>query len=247
MHTTFIFLTPDDGPITILCADTAPTTEGEKTYTVSPGNSVYVIGKSSEDTSNSTGAKTRVEPLKVGDDEEARCYTGLESSQGSERYQFEPNEAIQFVHINDYSEAAAKANKKSNLNATKVEDTEEKDESMNGYNSRFKSIPPGNRANKELYNYRFDPAGYDKKAGIGMNESSGGKRKRSRKGGVAAAETKNRTAKGGKRKLNPFMKFASQERKKVMTDNPKFAIPEIGKELGKRWRALSDAEKKRYA
>ena len=65
--------------------------------------------------------------------------------------------------------------------------------------------------------------------------------------GVKAPPRKTRKLAGGKRKMNPFMKFAQGERKTVVAENPSFAIPEIGKELGKRWRALSDAEKKRYA
>jgi hypothetical protein len=32
-----------------------------------------------------------------------------------------------------------------------------------------------------------------------------------------------------------------------MRANPKMKIPEIGKALGKKWRALSDSEKKSYA
>ena len=60
--------------------------------------------------------------------------------------------------------------------------------------------------------------------------ASGGKRK-SRKS-------------SGKRKLSGYMKFAMGERKNL----PKtMKFTQQGKELGKRWRALSDAEKKRYA
>ena len=59
--------------------------------------------------------------------------------------------------------------------------------------------------------------------------ASGGKRK-SRKS-------------AGKRKLSGYMKFAMGERKNL----PKtMKFTEQGKELGKRWRALSDAEKKKF-
>lgn len=51
---------------------------------------------------------------------------------------------------------------------------------------------------------------------------------------------------GGKRGPNPFMKFAAKERKNIMSQNPGMPIPEIGKELGKRWRALSEAERSKY-
>ena len=57
---------------------------------------------------------------------------------------------------------------------------------------------------------------------------------------------RNNTMSGGKRKMNPFMKFAKQERPKIMNSMPGASIPAIGKELGKRWRALSEADKGRY-
>lgn len=51
---------------------------------------------------------------------------------------------------------------------------------------------------------------------------------------------------GKKRKANPFMKFAGEERKNIMKSNPGMAVTDVGRELGKRWRALSDAEKAKY-
>ena len=57
---------------------------------------------------------------------------------------------------------------------------------------------------------------------------------------------RNNTLSGGKRKMTPFMKFAKQERPKIMKSMPGASIPSIGKELGKRWRALSEADKGRY-
>ena len=48
---------------------------------------------------------------------------------------------------------------------------------------------------------------------------------------------------GGKRKLSGYMKFAMGERKKL-PKTMKFTAQ--GKELGKRWRALSVAQKKKY-
>ena len=61
------------------------------------------------------------------------------------------------------------------------------------------------------------------------------------------SERKTRKAQsGGKRGPNPFMKFAAKERKNIMSSNPGMPVTEVGKELGKRWRALSDAEKSKY-
>ena len=56
---------------------------------------------------------------------------------------------------------------------------------------------------------------------------------------------KNNTMSGGKRKLSGYMKFANKHRKDVM--KPGMKVPDIGRALGKKWRALSDAEKKSYA
>ena len=51
----------------------------------------------------------------------------------------------------------------------------------------------------------------------------------------------------GTRKLSGYMKFVQSERKNVISSNPKMAFGAVGKELGKRWGALSDAQKKNYA
>ena len=55
-----------------------------------------------------------------------------------------------------------------------------------------------------------------------------------------------RKMEGGKRKLSGYMKFVKVERKKLTAQNPKMKFTAVGKELGKRWRALSLSEKKKY-
>lgn len=60
-------------------------------------------------------------------------------------------------------------------------------------------------------------------------------------------ERKAKKSKGTRRALSGYMKFVKAERKNVMSANPKMAFGDVGKELGKRWRALSDADKKRFA
>lgn len=52
---------------------------------------------------------------------------------------------------------------------------------------------------------------------------------------------------GGKRGMNPFMRFAKAERKNIMASNPGMPVTAVGQELGKRWRALSEADKKKYS
>jgi structure-specific recognition protein 1 len=81
-------------------------------------------------------------------------------------------------------------------------------------------------------------AGAGAAAGPAEPGSGGGKRKNARKTRKAQA--------GGKRAANPFMKFAAKERKNIMGQNPGMAMTDVGKELGKRWRSLSDAEKSKY-
>jgi hypothetical protein len=63
-------------------------------------------------------------------------------------------------------------------------------------------------------------------------------------GGAKSSAKKSSTRKA--RKPSGFMKFSSKERKSVMAENPNIAFADVGRELGKRWRALSEAEKKKY-
>jgi hypothetical protein len=66
----------------------------------------------------------------------------------------------------------------------------------------------------------------------------------SRLEGGAKSAAKSGTRKA--RKPSGFMKFSSKERKSVMAENPNIAFADVGRELGKRWRALSEAEKKKF-
>lgn len=61
---------------------------------------------------------------------------------------------------------------------------------------------------------------------------------------------KSKTEKKGKstRKLSPYMKFAQDARKNIIAEHPdwKSDIIKVGKEIGARWRGLSDSEKAKY-
>ena len=75
------------------------------------------------------------------------------------------------------------------------------------------------------------------------------KTKKSKKSKHLEEETgkKGKTRKSGKKRaLSGFMKFSMKERASVMKENPGIAFGAVGKELGKRWGALSDAETKKY-
>ncbi len=75
------------------------------------------------------------------------------------------------------------------------------------------------------------------------------KTKKAKKAKHVEEETdkKGKTRKSGKKRaLSGFMKFSMKERASVMKENPGIAFGAVGKELGKRWGALSDAEKKKY-
>ncbi|KAL7446057.1 hypothetical protein ACHAXH_009669 [Discostella pseudostelligera] len=50
----------------------------------------------------------------------------------------------------------------------------------------------------------------------------------------------------GKKKLTGYMVFAKEMRPKVLEENSGLSFGEVGKELGKRWRALSDEAKAAY-
>lgn len=52
---------------------------------------------------------------------------------------------------------------------------------------------------------------------------------------------------GAKKKLSPYMKFCKKTRPKIVKEKPNFSFTQIGKELGSRWRALSEAEKAKFA
>ncbi len=72
---------------------------------------------------------------------------------------------------------------------------------------------------------------------------SGGKRKGTRKGRKGSRKGTRKAQKGGKRGLSGYMKFAAEQRKNMpKTSN----VVSQAREIGKRWRALSEAEKSRY-
>ena len=72
-----------------------------------------------------------------------------------------------------------------------------------------------------------------------VNPAGGGKKS---KKGKKAKKAK------GTRKLSPYMKFAQEARKNILAEDPslKSDIIAVGKRIGEKWRALSDAEKARY-
>lgn len=61
--------------------------------------------------------------------------------------------------------------------------------------------------------------------------------------------TRTRTKKkgsGGKKKVTTYQLFAKEMRPKIISEKPDLSFGEVGKELGARWRALSDAQKEAY-
>lgn len=61
-------------------------------------------------------------------------------------------------------------------------------------------------------------------------------------------KSKTRKAKGSKKSPNGYMKFASQVRPQILKENPelKSDVVKVARKIGEKWRALTDAEKKRY-
>eukprot|EP00985_Skeletonema_marinoi_P012776 scaffold6259_cov75-Skeletonema_marinoi.AAC.4 len=63
----------------------------------------------------------------------------------------------------------------------------------------------------------------------------------------APKKAKATKAKGkSKKPLTGYMLFAKEMRPVVKEENPEFSFGELGKELGARWRALTDDEKEAY-
>ena len=52
----------------------------------------------------------------------------------------------------------------------------------------------------------------------------------------------------GTRKMNPYMKFAQQERPKILRENPSLRsnVVAVARKIGEKWRSLSAAEKARF-
>lgn len=79
-----------------------------------------------------------------------------------------------------------------------------------------------------------------------MNNTRKNNMRKSRKNNMRKSR-KNNTMSGGKRKLSGYMKFANKHRAEIMRSSPGMKVPDIGRALGKKWRGLSDSEKKSYA
>jgi len=69
-------------------------------------------------------------------------------------------------------------------------------------------------------------------AAAGALPPAGGKRNRK-----ALNKTRKAQAGGKKRGPNPFMNFAKEQRPAIMKEHPDWGIPQVGKELGRLWRA----------
>ena len=64
---------------------------------------------------------------------------------------------------------------------------------------------------------------------------------------VERKEKKTRKS-GSKRALSGYMKFAKEVRPRILSEKPSMRsdVTLVAKEIGKRWRAMSEVEKKRY-
>lgn len=72
------------------------------------------------------------------------------------------------------------------------------------------------------------------------------KAKYSPKKNAVAKPKQAQTAAKPEKELKGYMLFVKKNRELVKKENPTLAFTEIGKELGKRWKALSAEEKKKY-
>ena len=65
---------------------------------------------------------------------------------------------------------------------------------------------------------------------------------------MGGKKTKKAKKAKGTRKLNPYMAFAKKARQEVLAEHPelKSDVVGVGRKIGEKWRALSDAEKAKY-
>lgn len=79
-------------------------------------------------------------------------------------------------------------------------------------------------------------------------KSSTRKAKKSENTSEPMARKEKKSKRKGTRKLSGYMKFVKAERSRVIAENPKLKtdIMAVGREMGKRWRAMSDADKAKY-
>jgi hypothetical protein len=82
----------------------------------------------------------------------------------------------------------------------------------------------------------------------GPTRKASKKSKKAKREDEAAPARKEKKTRKGTRKLSGYMKFVKAERSRVISENPKLKsdIMAVGKEMGKRWRSMSDAEKAKY-
>lgn len=85
---------------------------------------------------------------------------------------------------------------------------------------------------------------YENESNSNDNTSSG----RSFTGGSRKTRKANKSMEGGKRKLSGYMKFGKARRPEIISAHPEWKgdVVAVAKEIGKQWRALSDAEKAKY-
>ncbi len=70
----------------------------------------------------------------------------------------------------------------------------------------------------------------------------------SRKSRKVAEKSERKTRKSGRKALSGYMKFAKEVRPRILSEKPSMRsdVTLVAKEIGKRWRAMSADEKKRY-
>ena len=63
---------------------------------------------------------------------------------------------------------------------------------------------------------------------------------------AAAAAKKAKASNGEKRALSAYAYYMTATRAAVVSENPNFTFGEVGREVGHRWNALSEAERQPY-
>eukprot|EP00980_Cylindrotheca_fusiformis_P004799 scaffold1028_cov135-Cylindrotheca_fusiformis.AAC.9 len=101
----------------------------------------------------------------------------------------------------------------------------------------FPDLSFGDLAKEDKERYKKEMANYTPPAGSTSPKGSGGKK---------APAKKKKDPNAPKRGMSSFMFFSNELRPKLKEEQPDLSFTEIGKEIGARFRALTDEEKKPY-
>lgn len=109
------------------------------------------------------------------------------------------------------------------------------------------AAPPATPAPNNEVEAAVEPDNENNSEDTVENNMAGGKKSR-RNNARKNNATRRKGQAGGKRGPNGYMKFANKMRPQILKEHPELKSDVVGvaRKIGEKWRALSDAEKKKY-